>query len=187
MKTSIFDRLFGSRADKVAGTIADNTMLTGYWDIEHHVARPEGGWDVRRETRKNVVTAAGMNRLADLGIAANVVSAFAYIVIGTQTSAPADTDTQANMGEVTNGRKIAAVKVQSREWMALTATWAGATDALTSIALDSAGISDYQNSSASTGILGNRVNGLGVTLAASDYLNLTVRIRVGSHNQSHST
>jgi hypothetical protein len=71
--------------------------------------------------------------------------------------------------------------------MALTATWAGATDALTGIALDSAGVSDYQNSSASTGILGNRVNGLGVALAASDFLNLTVRIRVGSHNNSHTT
>lgn len=188
MKKSIFERFFGGGGQKLAGTLApDNAVLMGLWDVEHHVAMPDGRYEVRKFTKKNIVTSLGQNRLADLGIAANVVSAFAYIVVGTNTASPADTDTQANMGEVTNGRKIAAVKVQSREWMALTATWAGATDALTGIALDSAGVSDYQNSSAATGILGNRVNGLGVTLAASDFLNLTVRIRVGSHNNSHTT
>ena len=35
--------------------------------------------------------------------------------------------------------------------------------------------------------MGNAANGLGVTLGGSDLLDLTVRIRVGSHNLSHST
>ena len=37
------------------------------------------------------------------------------------------------------------------------------------------------------GVTGNAVNGMGVTLGGSDLLDLTVRIRVGSHNLSHST
>jgi hypothetical protein len=170
----------------VAGTFSDEQQgiaLVGYWDIEVH--RADGR--IERKTRKNLVTANGMNRIADLAIAANVVSAANYIVVGTNTGAPADTDTQAQVGEVTNGRKITVAKTQSREWMSLTCTWAGNTDGLTAIALDSAAIADFQSSSASTGIIFNRVNGMGVTLAASDFLNLTVRIRVGSHNQAHTT
>lgn len=181
MKRNIFERI--RDAGKAFAGTYDSVGLKGYWDIEVH--RADGS--VEKFTRENVVTATGMNRIADLALAANVVSAFNYIVVGTQTSAPADTDTQAQMGEVTNGRKAAAVKVQSREWIALTATWAGNTDGLTSVALDSAAISDYQSSSAATGLIANRVNGMGVTLQASDFLNLTVRIRVGSHNQAHTT
>lgn len=188
MKTSIFDRL-KMAGQVVAGTLRPDEMVAikGYWDIEHHVAQPGGGWKVNRYTRENVVTAAGMNRIANRAVNMTVNSWFNYLVIGTQTSAPADTDTQANVGEVTNGRKIAAVNIQSREWISLTSTWAGNADGLTGIALDSAAISDYVNSSASTGLIANRVNGMAVTLAASDFLNLTVRIRVGSHNQAHTT
>lgn len=165
----------------------DSMAIKGFWDIEHHIAQPEGGWKVRKFTRENIVTAAGMNRIANRAVNMSVTSWFNYLVVGTQTSAPADTDTQANMGEVANGRKIAAVNIQSREWISLTCTWAGNADGLTGVALDSAAISDYVNSSASTGLIANRVNGMAVTLAASDFLNLTVRIRVGSHNQAHST
>lgn len=192
MKASMFDRL-ATAAKVIAGTfeppsMAETLGLVGYWDIEHHIAQPDGSYVIRRTTRKNTVTAAGMNRIADLAVAANVVSAFQYLVIGTGSGAgPADTDTQSAVGEVTNGRKSAALKVQSREWIALTCTWAGNTDGLTSVALDSASISDYANSSATTGLIANRVNGMGVTLQASDFLNLTVRIRCGSHNQAHST
>ena len=184
MKTNIFDRAKTALCI-LAGTITpnDGIGLKGYWDLK--ITRADGS--VEEYTRENIVTATGMNRIADLALAANVVSAFNYIVVGTNTGAPADTDTQAQMGEVTNGRKAASLKVQSREWISLTCTYAGNTDALTGIALDSAAISDYSLSSASTGLIANRVNGMAVTLQASDFLNLTVRIRVGSHNQAHST
>lgn len=184
MKKSIFDRL-KMAGQVVAGTLRPDEMVAikGYWDVK--VIRADGS--IEERTVENVVTAAGMNRIANRAVNMTVNSWFNYLVIGTATSAPADTDTQAQIGEVTNGRKVAAVNIQSREWISLTSTWAGNADGLTGIALDSAGISDYVNSSASTGLLANRVNGMAVTLAASDFLNLTVRIRVGSHNQAHST
>ena len=181
MSKSIFERV--RNAGRALAGKDDSVALKGFWDIK--ITRADG--TIEEYTRENLVTATGMNRIADLAVAANVVSAFIYSVIGTNTGAPADTDTQAQVGEVTNGRKIAALKVQSREWIALTCTWAGNTDSLTGIALDSGCISDYQSSSASTGLIANRVNGMGVTLQASDFLNLTVRIRCGSHNQAHTT
>jgi len=162
----------------VGGTI----QLEGLWDVE--VRRADG--TVERKTLKNTVTANGMNRIANRSVhGLTATSGMNYVVVGTATSAPADTDGQSAVGEVS--RKISALNVQSREWCALVATWAGNTDGLTGVALDSAAISDYQSSHASTGIIFNRVNGLGVTLQASDFLNLTVRIRVGSHNQAHTT
>lgn len=181
MKRNIFERI--RDAGKAFAGTYDSVGLKGYWDVEIH----RGDGTVERHTRENIVTATGMNRIADLALAANVVSAFNYIVVGTNTGAPADTDTQANVGEVVGGRKAAAVKIQSREWISLTATWAGNTDGVTGLVLDSAAISDFQSSSTATGLIANRVNGMAVTLQASDFLNLTVRIRVGSHNQAHTT
>ena len=189
MKRSIFERLVNA-GKAIAGTLPmeSGVGIKGYWDVK--VVRADG--TIEEFTRENSVTARGMNRMADLCVHANVVSWAAYIVVGTNTGAPADTDTQAQMGEVTAGRKIAAVAVQSREWVSLTSTWAGNADGLTGIALDSAGMADYASSWAtdtgagSGSVLFNRVNGMGVTLQASDFLNLTVRIRVGSHNQAHT-
>jgi hypothetical protein len=76
---------------------------------------------------------------------------------------------------------------QSREWIFLQATIGGASDSMTGFLLDTVFMSDYQNSHASTGIIAGVTNGMGVTLAASDLLDLTYRFRVGSHNLSHST
>ena len=56
-----------------------------------------------------------------------------------------------------------------------------------SVDLETVFMSDYPNSSSSTGILAAAANGLGVTLAGSDLLDLTYRIRVGSHNVGQST
>lgn len=179
----------------VAGTIRNDSPVGLYGEWEVKVVRADGTTETK--VLRNTVTARGMNRIAARALynapaAGQCGSAAAYIVVGTATAATADTDTQAQVGEVAAGRKIGTAIVQSREWFALTATWAGNADGLTSIALDSAAISDYANSWASdTGagsgsIIFNRVNGLGVTLQASDFLNLTVRIRVGSHNQAHT-
>jgi hypothetical protein len=187
MKIGTFDELLNSvglaRLEKVNEMIGDNIGVRGEWEVK--VIRADGS--VERKTRQNVVTRAGLNRIAHRAVAADT-SPFFYIAVGTQTATHSLNSAQGTLGEVT--RKISAVgsvQAQSREWIFLQCTLGGAADSVTSVALDSAGISDHPNSHASTGILGNLVNGLGVTLANSDLLDLTVRIRVGSHDISHTT
>lgn len=158
----------------------------GEWDVR--VTRADGS--VEEKTLRNIVTAYGMNRIANRAVQATGTTPFYCIAVGTATAAPADTDGPTSLGEVVGGRKQSintGASAQSREWIFLTATYAGATDGLTGLALASAAIADLPTSSAVTGGIGNRVNGLGVTLQASDFLSLTVRLRVGSHNQAHTT
>ena len=134
--------------------------------------------------RKNVVTYYGLNRIAYR--MANYTNTIAqYLVIGTVNVPNSLGSGQPQIGEIS--RKIAITMIQSHEWFTGVATWAGNTDALTGITFDSAGLSDYASSSATTGILMNVSNGLGITLQASDYLNLTISIRCGSHNIAQST
>jgi hypothetical protein len=186
MKIDTFDDLLKSvglcRASKVEAML-DDVAVRGEWDIK--VVRGDGR--IERKTMRNVVTRAGLNRIANRAVA-TASSPFLYIAVGTQTATHSLNSAQGTLGEVI--RKISAVgstQAQSREWIFLQCTLGGAADSVTSLVLDSAGISDGVNSHASTGILGNVVNGIGVTLANSDLLDLTVRIRVGSHDISHTT
>lgn len=164
----------------VRGTVLPygSVQIMGEFDIV--VTRADG--TVERKTLRNQVTAAGLNRLASRAVV-GTSSAWAYLGVGTVTAAASLDST--NFGEVANGRKLAATVVQSREWFALTMTWAGNADSLTGIALDSAAI--LCHASSGQGAVMNIVNGMATTLAASDFLNLTARVRVGSHNLSHST
>lgn len=186
MKIGTFDELLnavGVARLKRVNEMIDNVGIIGEWDIK--VIRADG--TVERTTRKNVVTRAGLNRIAHRAVAHDT-SPFFYIAVGTQTATHSLNSAQGTLGEVI--RKVSAVgstQAQSREWIFLQCTLGGAADSVTSVALDSAGISDHPNSHASTGILGNMVNGIGVTLANSDLLDLTVRIRCGSHDISHTT
>lgn len=171
-----------ARLSKV-NELIDGISIQGEWDVK--VVRADGS--IERKTLKNIVTRPGLNRIAHRAVASDT-SPFFYIAIGTVTAAASLDSTQAGLGEVK--RKVSAVgstQAQSSEWIFLQCTFGGASDSVTSLALDSAGISDGVNSSSAVGILGNQVNGIGVTLANSDLLDLTVRIRVGSHNGAHST
>lgn len=186
MKIGTFDELLKSvglaRLERVNEMI-DSVTVRGEWDVK--VVRADGR--IERKTLKNVVTRAGMNRIAHRAVAHDT-SPFFYIAVGTQTATHSSDSAQGTLGEVK--RKVSAVgstQAQSSEWIFLQCTLGGAADSVTSLALDSAGISDNPNSLANAGILGNLVNGIGVTLANSDLLDLTVRIRVGSHNGSHTT
>jgi len=186
MTIRTFDDLLQSvgfvRASKV-GEMLESISLKGEWDVK--VIREDGR--IERKTLKNVVTRVGMNRIAHRAMAHDT-SPFFYIAIGTQTATHSTDSTQGGLGEVK--RKVSAVgstQAQSSEWIFLQCTLGGAADSVTSLALDSAGISDGVNSSSAVGIMGNLVNGIGVTLANSDLLDLTVRIRCGSHNGAHST
>jgi hypothetical protein len=112
-----------------------------------------------------------------------------YIIgVGTQTAVHSLDSAQAGVGEML--RKVSNFvngAAQSREWIFLQCTIGGASDAMTGIVLDSVFMSDFPTSSNASGIIAGVTNGLGVTLAGSDLLDLTYRFRVGSHNLSHST
>jgi hypothetical protein len=186
MTIRIFDDLLNTvgltRLSKV-GEMIDSVSVRGEWDVK--VVRADGR--IEQKTVKNVVTRVGMNRIAHRAVAHDT-SPFFYLVIGTQTAAHSLDSVQGGIGEVK--RKASAVgstQAQSSEWIFLQCTLGGAADSVTSVALDSAAIAAFANSHASTGILGNAVNGIGVTLANSDLLDLTVRIRCGSHNGTHTT
>lgn len=186
MTIRTFDDLLKSvglyRADRVSEML-DAVTLRGEWDIK--VVRADGR--IERKTLKNVVTRVGMNRIAHRAVAHDT-SPFFYIAIGTQTAVHSTDSSQATLGEVK--RKVSAVgstQAQSSEWIFLQCTIGGSADSVSSLVMDSAGISDNASSLANAGILGNMVNGIGVTLANSDLLDLTVRIRCGSHNGTHTT
>lgn len=167
----------------IGGTL-EAIPVYGEWHVK--VVRHDG--TIEEKILRNTVTVAGLNRLANRAVQATGTSVFLYTIIGSRTTAPALTDVQSNMGEMLRKVWIATgASAQSREWIFGVVTVGGAADGVTSKALECAGIHDFPNSHATTGVLGNRVNGLGVTLADSDFLNLTVRIRCGSHDVSHST
>lgn len=151
------------------------------------VHRAEGR--IERKVLKNVVTRAGLNRIANRAVNAVAGSSpFFYLGVGTQNAVHSLDSAQGGVGEVLRKTSnYTGANAQSHEWIFLQATWGGAADSLTGVDLESVFMTDYQNSSASTGIVGAVTNGLGVTLAASDLLDLTYRIRVGSHNLSQST
>jgi len=150
-----------------------------YGEFDAVVHRADGTVETKRI--RNIVTRYGLNRLAARAINATGQTPAYILGVGTVTNAASLDST--NFGEVS--RKAAAVVVQSQDWFALTMTWAGNTDSLTGVALDSVAILDHASSG--QGTVFNIANGLGVTLQASDFLNLTGRIRVGSHNLGHTT
>lgn len=170
------------------GTIAGSLVpIYGEFKAVIHRAQGDGSYLIEeRPWKRNILTYKGLNRIANRAVQGAGTTPAVYIGVGTITAAASLQSV--NFGEVTNGRKasiVSGASAQSREWFFMQATWAGATDSLTSIALDSASILDGATSG--SGIVFNIVNGLGVTLQASDFLNLTARIRVGSHDDGHTT
>jgi len=147
--------------------------VIGVWRRE--ITRADGSVEVLE--RKNTLTSAGLNQLALLGIT-NTNSAFLYLVVGSQTAAGSLGSVQGGLGEVS--RKIGATQTSSKEFMILVATWAGATDSITSVALDSGAA--FNHASSGSGVMLNQVNGMGATLGNSDFLKVQMEIRVGSHN-----
>ena len=165
-------------------TIAETVMPFGGFHVE--VTRANGS--VERKFIKNIVLKEGLNRIANRAVQPTGTSPFFYIGIGTATAAHTLSSDQPNWGEVTRkASNVGSSQAQSREWIFLTQTWAGNTDTLTGIVLDTVFASDQVSSNATTGIYLGAANGLAVTLAASDFLSLTYRVRVGSHDIDHTT
>jgi hypothetical protein len=169
--------------DKIAGTlvpVVDSLVpITG--GFEAVITRADGSKEFR--SNHNIVTRYGLNRLAARAINATTQTPAYVLGVGTVTAAASLDSSVLGFGEVS--RKAAATVVQSQDWIALTMTWAGNTDSLTGVVLDSVAILDHASSG--QGIAFNIANGLAVTLQASDFLNLTGRIRVGSHDLGQST
>jgi hypothetical protein len=164
--------------------IGDSIPLLGLIDIK--VFRADGS--VENKTLKNVVTRAGLNRIANRAVLATTTSVVFVIGVGTQTAVHSLDSAQGGVGEML--RKTSNFvngAAQSREWIFLQCTIGGASDSMTGFLLDSVFMSDGVNSSSAVGIIAGVTNGLGVTLAGSDLLDVTYRFRVGSHNLSHST
>lgn len=134
--------------------------------------------------RQNVVTKWGLNRIANRAV--NASSPAAWIAVGTRTTAASLDTPVTSFGEVSRKQSLVlTTNAQSREWFFMVATWGGDSDSLTGVALESAAICDHANSG--QGYAWNIVNGLGVTLQQSDVLNLTGRVRVGSHDIDHTS
>lgn len=165
--------------------LIDCILPRGECDVR--VVRADGS--IESKTLRNVVTQYGLNRIANRAIQATGTTPYFVIAVGTQTAAHSLGSVQAGLGEVLRKTAIGGAGAQSREWLYLTCTMGGFADSVTSVALDSVGITDFPNSYANPSSIsfGNMLNGLSVTLANSDLLNLTVRIRIGSHDLGHST
>lgn len=166
-ETDIVDRFLSSM---------ENVPVRGSWQIEHHRANAQGGWDLLESKRiDNIVLAVGLNFLASRAVA-NTASAMAYIAIGTVTAQPSLGS--ANFGEI--ARKVGAVAASSGSVIILSNTWGGAADSLTSIPLGSAVVTNHAGSGQGTSL--NFSNSVNATLQASDLLRIQAEIRVGSHN-----
>jgi len=164
-------------SEEIAGS-----LVPIYGEFKAVIHRADGTVE-EKPWKRNQLTAAGLNRIANRAV--NASSPWFILGVGTITAA-ASLDS-VNFGEVANGRKTSTVtgaSAQSREWFFMNATYAGNADSLTGIVLDSAAI--LCHASSGQGAVCNIVNGLNITLQASDFLSLTARIRVGSHDLSHS-
>ena len=130
---------------------------------------------VERKVIPNIVTALGLDHLADRATA-DTGSKYGWLAIGT-----ADYTPHINSQEILeSSRKVAALIANSRELVICVATWGGFADSQTSNQLEMAGIANHQTSG--SGHYLNVANGLSTVLANSDFLHLEVQVRVGSHN-----
>lgn len=124
---------------------------------------------------KNQVLAAGLNELAAKAIVTSR-PAYSYIAVGSLTAAHSLGSTWS--GEVS--RKIGHTVASSKMTMVLVATWGGAADSVTSLALETATIVNHANSG--SGIPLNVLTGVAATLGGSDVLSLQMNFQIGSHN-----
>jgi hypothetical protein len=130
--------------------------------------------EVDRKVFPNIVTADGLNNLANRAIA-DTGSKYNWLAIGTANYTP-----HINSQEILEtSRKQAAVIGNSFELIVVVATWGGASDSQTSNQLEMAGIANHQTSG--SGHYLNVANGLSTVLADSDFLHLEVQVQVGSH------
>lgn len=174
------DKLLAEREQRILESIVP---FGGY-----HVKVTRFDGSVENKFVRNLVLSEGLNRIANRAVLGATTSVYFVIGVGTQTAAHSLASDQPGFGEVNRKTSnVTGTNAQSREYIFMTQTWGGFADSVTSVVLDTAFISDHPSSHATTGTYLSAANGLGVTLANSDFLALTYQVRVGSHNLSHST
>lgn len=153
----------------------DHASVVGLWKFT--ITRADGTIEEREST--NIVTKDGLNAIADLmlGDATGSNSGFQYIIIGTATNQGSLGSVQGGIGEV--DRKIGSTITTSNEVAIIVATWAGAADGISGVALGSAGMTNHASSG--QGVFGNHVNSVDATLNDSDFLKVQMEIQIGSH------
>lgn len=124
---------------------------------------------------KNQVLAAGLNELAAKAIVTSR-PAYGWIAVGSLTATHSLGSTWS--GEVS--RKAGHTVASSKMTMVLVATWGGAADSITSLALETATI--VNNANSGSGIPLNVLTGVAATLGGSDILSLQMNFQLGSHN-----
>lgn len=155
---------------------AERDGFVPFGRIRRTIVRHDG--EVDETVLPNIVTKDGLNAMATQIVAmASPTSDFAYLIVGTATTAGSLGSVQGGIGEVS--RKLASTLTSSNEVAILVATWAGNADGLTGIALGSCGITNHASSG--SGTFGSHVNSVSATLQASDFLKIQYEIQVGSH------
>ena len=165
---------------KLGKTVARNPLsIFDYAEINVHRARRDGSYYVdenERQIVEDLITNNGRVFLAQR-IGLDVNSPMAHMAVGTMTTAAALTDAIVS-GEVARNALAVNSALTNNEYTATT-TFAGDADSVTSVALTEAGLVNHATSG--EGTLFQRVVFAAVTLAASDFLNITLKTNVGSN------
>lgn len=155
----------------IAQDFLNNVLMRG--TVIRTITRHNGEYD--RKACPNIVTALGLDHLANRAME-DTGSRYNWLAIGTANYTP-----HINSQEILEcNRKAGALATNSRELIIVQATWGGAADSVTSNQIEMAAIGNHETSG--SGHYLNVVDGVATVLADSDFLNLEVQVRVGSHN-----
>lgn len=144
--------------------------------IEVNVHRYDGG--VERLCVEDLIVTTGRTYLAKRIVSGDTVaSAMAYMAVGTVTTAATLNDTTLP-GEVKRKALAISSTTAGDNVYSAVATFGGAADSVTSLALTEAGLFNHANSG--NGTMMQRITFAAVTLANSDFLNITMQTNVGS-------
>ena len=140
------------------------------WKIK--IIRVDGS--IEYEERENIVTDVAMDFLAAY-LSSSPGSSMAHMAVGSGTTA-------GSLGSTNIAGEVARNEIATREsshnvWICA-ATFAGAADSVTSVALGEAGV--FNHSGSGEGTMFQMVNGTLATLGDSDYLHLTIETTIGS-------
>ena len=158
----------------------DGLRLLEIVKAEIYRGKPEGYSESPDETVcvNDLITTAGRTWLARrIASDSSVVSAMAYMAIGSGSTAPALGDTTL-VREVKRKLLSTNSTIDNNNVYTAVATFGGFADTIQSIAIVEAGILNHANSG--NGTLFQRVTFASVTLADSDLLRITLQTNVGS-------
>jgi hypothetical protein len=150
----------------------DRILQDGIFRLK--VFRSDGS--VEEQEAKNLFVNEGMDYLAAFQ-STTVTSVMNLMLVGTISTAATLTDVVGSMGEV--ARNTMATRVSAANVLTEVCTFAGDTDALTSLSLREVGVVNH-NDSGPNGELRSRSVFAAVVLADSDYLSITYETTVGS-------